>query len=186
MTMVAKLNQFATRFLKSILALAVVILLLSMALCLTPLYYLASAEYILIFSLVALLLSACILIPIKFIKVLLKVILSIGALLLAPFYLINAIGLKIFIIKSIENDPMIRDSLVRFVLLLLSWLITISTACKEGASDMRAPVEAHARNLQFFKKFIYKFILRYKICFFHYVLYFKCFFVHIFYYIFNI
>ena len=153
MTMAAKLNQCAIRFLKSVLALSVVFLLLSMALCLTPLYYLASAEYILIFSLVALLLSSCILIPIKFVKVLLKLILSIGALLLAPFYLTIIIDIEALIKNSTASDWAIRDSVVRLALHLLSWLITISTACKEGASDMRAPVEAHARNLQFFKKF---------------------------------
>ncbi len=153
MTMAAKLNQFATRFLKSVLALSVVFLLLSMALCLTPLYYIVSAEYLLVFSLVALLLCACILIPIKFVKVLLKLILSIGALLLAPFYLTIAIDLEALIKNSIANDWIIRDSIIRLVLHLFSWLITISTACKEGASDMRAPVEAHGRNLQFFKKF---------------------------------
>ena len=153
MTMAAKLNQCAIRFLKSVLALSVVFLLLSMALCLTPLHYLASAEYILIFSLVALLLSSCILIPIKFVKVLLKLILSIGALLLAPFYLTIIIDIEAIIKNSTASDWAIRDSVVRLALHLLSWLITISTACKEGASDMRAPVEAHARNLQFFKKF---------------------------------
>ncbi|MBQ8447172.1 MAG: hypothetical protein IJX31_05295, partial [Clostridia bacterium] len=151
--MAAKLNQCAIRFLKSVLALSVVFLLLSMALCLTPLHYLASAEYILIFSLVALLLSSCILIPIKFVKVLLKLILSIGALLLAPFYLTIIIDIEALIKNSTASDWAIRDSVVRLALHLLSWLITISTACKEGASDMRAPVEAHARNLQFFKKF---------------------------------
>ena len=135
--MFVKWSQFINRFLKSLLALTITFLLLSIILI--PLYELVSVPLLdvgaidpfLVFAGVALLLCLCIFIPIKAIKILGKIAIALGSFFTLPLYL--PIGFDLV-------------TIVKYVIHFIVWLVAISTACKEGARTTQGRVSEYVSN----------------------------------------
>lgn len=143
--MTVKIYQSVNRLLKSILALSVFFLLLSIPLCIIQTDYLSVLSYdlIAVFTMIALCLCACLLIPIKVLRYLAKAFFALGSLV--PICLYVRIEVLLFDITKIDI-PMI-------LMYVTCWIITLTVTLKESGDDFFDHKQAYLKNLKFFKNF---------------------------------